>query len=1833
MNSRIGLPVLALVLSAAAWQVGCSKSDKGGQVAKTATMPSEAALLANSFLPAELDLQKANERVAKARQAVASGMPATAPADQGYYLDLAVLAGGNHRLAGLEEGSVRAGRYVQDRLLQMGFKPKYDKSLPQDDSLYVQDFQVVQPVYNECKLIVKGKEYGLKDGFYPMRPNSLLAPITPAEGLSGRTIWCGRGELGEYSRIPENGIVLLDYDCDKNWLTAFALGARAIIFIGTDTAVANGWRHVNLPANLPRFYVTRRLAESMGWAPASAGRQESFKPPGAEVTIKAACEWKQFTARNVIAMIKGSAPQMQPNGPAETIILDAPLDSLSEVPLLSPGARNAANVAALMRIAGQLRAEKPKRNVFLVFFDGQTLNHAGAREFYGAVFRQAKGVEAAAFQQRQAGDKPGLMEQLAQEREYRQKMLAILNLPDMFDDQARQSDFYNDTIKAIKDASKAMDMEVLDELRPRRLEHREIESKIKSNARKLDKADAGQKAALERENLAYREKLEKDVEPKIFELEVEDLAWNTCERIVSVNHQKKRLELDVNNSQALKDLFKDVSGRDPQKKREKLVKVTPERYGQLLSYVRRMCQTRIAEIDRDMMQAAQGGIIRDAAAGNAEIPPIVLHISVNLGDARRLWTFIQGEDSELLPEDVSGYLQSAFPAIRDIKVQSPQRWPDFDDRTIKGDYKPRLFSPGLFADSTAVARIFAVLNLSAMTVLDRLPRQGQPVDTIENLDIAAVLSQADQFGVFLGAMADSPKLRLTGGRTIQAIYSDIEWQGARASGASVSFFSGGMTDTPAKGVLTTVQRALWDNLSVYKEPLGFQTALVAKTNSNGNFVIPPVSKDPATGLGTSYIISAAFDNSPSALPAASSEQAGRGLISRINHTAVLSGVGSITRRASRIFKCKSMTVVNYGLSRGVLASDVMRAISTSKFPPDRSLACEWENVLALYTPYDTKGFKVFNRAGMVLVNNLNSKEEYQGVGLDNEDPFFHPVSPLVTAHDLRTLDEYRLNMLRENRINQESLEVLIGMAKDMEDDALAWLKGLKPHDDAASRPASAQAASQPAVAYSAAMPAGGQTGTARTAGVDAFFGDIVTSAAYGRRVYTPLTEVLNDLVTAVVLLLLLAIPFAYALERLLIGTPHIYRQIGWFIVFFLLTFAILYLVNPAFKIASTPMIIFLAFAIILLSCLVIFIMVRKLQSEIRKMQGLGMTVHSADVSRLSTMTAAVNMGISTMRRRPLRTMLTAFTVVLLTFTILTFASFGNNWGPKQTYEGPLNGAPHILIRHQLWSPLQGDIQQVLRGRLSDVAAVVPRYWISPTTTEAVEAMKNNTTCDLLLARQDCSSVVAVGAAIGMDPADVAAQPEIKSLLDGKTDLLETDGIFFTKAVCENLHLTDKDIGKAGILLAGNRFTFAGVMKEAMAGFTMLGGQSILPVDYQASAGGSPDTILMAEQHAAKAQKVEVESTQFVSFNLDRTVLIPANKALRMRGTLRSICIYPRSQQDSQTLARQVSSITELPTYVGMQGGVFRFIFTSLTSASGWRDLMVPVLLGGLIIFATMLGSVTDREKEIYTFSSLGLAPPHVASLFFAEASMYAVIGGMGGYLLGQVVARIMGWMSSMGWLSVPTMNYSSTNAIVTILIVMATVLVSTIYPAIKASRSANPGIQRTWRIPKPQAGMYDLVFPFTVSAYDITGVVSFVKEHFDNLNDTSLGCFATTSCHIFRQKLNDMLGFRANVALAPFDLGVNQDFAMLSRPSDIEGIDEVRVLIFRLSGANGDWQRSNRMFIHDLRKQLLIWRSLPHEVQEKYRQKTMEAWESLSREQVDPEAIFGQYAQQDGEAK
>ena len=378
MNRPLRLGMLAVLAAATVLgAAGCRKKKvtqgKGGWTAKVVPVSAQ-------------QRQRARRRVEAlwAEPEVQAEVQAHHPAEQyrNFYRDLVVLTRHGHRLAGYGTGKVErlegrevkvfqdgpgslpAGQYVADRLRAMGVEVVVE-----------QDFPVAQPLTVQCELEVAGARYGPADGFHMMRPNQLQASVTPPEGLTGPVVYAGTGRLEEYTGSPQDAIVVMEFAGGDRWLRAFAMGAKAVVFIGADEPVANPWHHLNFPANLPRFYVTAELAERL-----------RLRSGGSKVTIRAAVRWKVLEGRNVIGIIRGTRPRFEEDAD-EALVLAAPLDSLSEVPALSPGARGAANCAALLSVAEYLLAHRPRRDVVLCFLDGETVNHAGARAFYGAVLR------------------------------------------------------------------------------------------------------------------------------------------------------------------------------------------------------------------------------------------------------------------------------------------------------------------------------------------------------------------------------------------------------------------------------------------------------------------------------------------------------------------------------------------------------------------------------------------------------------------------------------------------------------------------------------------------------------------------------------------------------------------------------------------------------------------------------------------------------------------------------------------------------------------------------------------------------------------------------------------------------------------------------------------------------------------------------------------------------------------------------------------------------------------------------------------------------------------------------------------------------------------------------------------------------------------------------------------------------------------------------------------------------------------------------------------------------------------------------------------------------
>jgi hypothetical protein len=530
-----------------------------------------------------------------------------------------------------------------------------------------------------------------------------------------------------------------------------------------------------------------------------------------------------------------------------------------------------------------------------------------------------------------------------------------------------------------------------------------------------------------------------------------------------------------------------------------------------------------------------------------------------------------------------------------------------------------------------------------------------------------------------------------------------------------------------------------------------------------------------------------------------------------------------------------------------------------------------------------------------------------------------------------------------------------------------------------------------------------------------------------------------------------------------------------------------------------------------------------------------------------------------------------------------------------------------MLLHKLdQSAIEPSVLSMLAGQEGKAGLIAPQYWVTrePNAPERLSVSDEsgrktlNTDAVFGITPEEAERWPVFAAALGAKPRDVA-----RALRAGE--------VYLPKIMGAVLGVSEGDV----LSVNGQRVKCAGTLDAAaIERLRHLDGRPVLPVNFQdATAAASGATASGGQKDETQLLMADEVDRNFTYLSSDQVVITSAELARSLGGKLHRVVVYTGEDIDAAARGRRIAELVVMPVWAKGVDGVERLVFNVITEVSGGFGLFVPLLLGGLIIFGTLLGSIGDREREIYTFSALGLAPSHVGALFLAEAAVYAVVGGMGGQILAQFVALGAAWLAKRGVIEPVSINYSSTNSLFAIGVVMLTVLVSAVYPAARASRSANPGLARHWQMPRPNGDRLDLIFPFTVSAYDIVGVMSFLAEHFRYHSDAGLGDFASVAVSVRRNE-REQFELAAEIALAPFDLGVTQTLRLSSRPSEIRGVDEVCVGILRLSGTQGDFVRANKTFLKNLRRQFLLWRTLSHDVIEDYRQRTYAEIEGSTRD-------------------
>jgi len=1743
------------------------------------------------------------------------GAPRCCPAADPFGSDCEALSATPHRLSGTAEAAAAAD-YVLKRLRQMGA-----------DEVIEQPFPVTQTVVKRCDIEVPGQTKPL--ALEPMRPNGIIPSVTPSLGIRAPIVHVGLATASDFARTSVRGaIAIMDYNTGDSWLRAFRLGAQAVIFTHDRQAESRHSHYVECSTSLPRFYYN--------------GPATDF-PEGQEGLLRSEVVWQGATGRNLFAYFRGSDPIFDQEK-EELIILAANLDTFGEVPNLTPGARGAANCAAMLQIADDVRQHRPKRHILFAFFDNQARGHAGVSAFYRAletektdhtvktrrkswedeqlflgklmtVANSSEPLSAESdvrsrlivtkFVRRHKGEaaflagetftsleKKGTVEDLPGVRETVTQALArkatdgSASLQKLADELKVQADkeaasettaalaaFRRDLaarclqVKTVFDqGGEVIAPVVAGQKTPGGLDktHREafrtvrdalladyeteLEDIRKVRRELLDRLSDKSKAhAYLLKDSAYKLRDEANLLRRKYRESGEAIPADAQDRLEAVRKEvDERIEPERDAWNELQRILGRLKRHFGGTEKPELSTLVRAKLGIVLDSLREDIRLRRLEMDEEGASLTADEAILQLI-GNAWIG---LHASLMLGDTTETWGLIIGGESSLRSTEdhwgLYGKIQSTF-----LKAHEAYAGPNGDGtRFLAASANQNLpqtrvlWGPPFLVHSGEIAGLSGIYNLVLGTAQEGLTREGTPDDTLPALKVEAIERQAADIAHLLcgsgsddeNAVANQAGLSLRRNIVAAKEYITPSFEDNAVRGPMVMGLLPGSSIPNTPMPSAAVQLQLRPNYSLAyapSKPSAFDDFQILRTNRNGVYGLGPVKGGwPMWSRAGGF---AAIFNE-------------RGQVTQVSDQDSFATV----RWRLNVFRCKEgKAALPPQLRTEKLPGEevkVLGARANADLDRKKSYTQTADGMVAWYSEDRERGVKLFSLRQLVGLNNgPEDFDEKEGVKDPVGDGFaMTGVPPTIdvparSAADLWRLNESRLAILRSKGIQDSSLAELHGRSEDILIESRAEPSPLRRESLATS-------------SFWASQP-----------------------------VYRKVRGMLDDLVFAVLILLGLSVPFAFAVERVVVGATTIYRQISWFGAFFALTFLILYLSHPAFAIANTPIIIFLGFAILVMSSMVIFIIMRKFEYELKALQGMTTTVHAADVSGISTFMAAMQMGISTMRRRPLRTALTAITIVLLTFTILCFASFGTQSGIVTLFSAPNPAYSGVFVHNVNWQPLSEDLRDIITGRWSSRPVVCRRLWISP---------KTQNDPGQLVSRSDAGKPVTIKGVLGVDPTELEQRQDMKQLFGN----LDDRTVLVTSAVASTLDVKpgDRVLMKGCSLIVGQLLDAVRVSAAKD-----MDASSILPADFTEASSTQQTTQTDAEVDL-------MTQRNWASLPVDQVVVVSADTAKSLGAGLYGLMVYTRDTTEAVDLAEDLARVLPFPIAATRDNGVYRHLLGTVLRASGAKDLFFPILLGGLVIFGTMLGSVADRQKEIYTFSALGLAPRHVATLFFAESMVYSLIGGLGGYLLAQGTLKILGVLSEYGIVRVPEMNMSSTNTIATILLVMATVLVSAIYPAVKASRSANPGLMRMWRPPAPQGDILDLVFPFTVSAYDITGVVSFLREHFGNHTDTGLGRFMTSNVNLVKEQ-DGSLGLDATLALAPFDLGVSQTFALRSSPSEIAGIDEVRVVLNRVSGQPKDWRRLNKVFLDDLRQQFLIWRSIPHETMEIYRARTLAA--------------------------
>ncbi len=694
-------------------------------------------------------------------------------------------------------------------------------------------------------------------------------------------------------------------------------------------------------------------------------------------------------------------------------------------------------------------------------------------------------------------------------------------------------------------------------------------------------------------------------------------------------------------------------------------------------------------------------------------------------------------------------------------------------------------------------------------------------------------------------------------------------------------------------------------------------------------------------------------------------------------------------------------------------------------------------------------------------------------------------------------------------------------------------------------------------------------------------GSAVLALLLERKAYVAIRTMFFDASYASVFFLLLALPFAYLLERLIFEFEDLKKRAAAFIAIFLAAIAFMVFNHPGFTLIASLPLVAIAFLMLILSIVPLVISFSHATEAIKELRTKFVGKHFAELDKFSAMLMAASLGLRNLRRRWVRTSLLIISIMIATMAFVSIISVLSTRyvAPVATYEVSY-GYQGLLIRESSFRPLPSLLSKQIQSAFGDdiehITEVIFYYPIG----QQIE-----------IARTSAGQPITIGAILGLDPADF----KIIKAFEENWDAIFTPGsrpfINSNERVCiisaelaDLLKSAGVDARIGGkIEILGKRFEIVGIINNSkvyLSTIKDLDGIVIIPFSREVEAGG----------------RVAFRSAQ--PMDPSEVVIVPVEVAKQMGGQVFAIHITLKNPKKAPQVAEKITQLFRYNVYYALSKDgkyeVTRMATLTSQQVTG-QEALIPEVLLMFTILSSILGAVYERTKEIGILSAVGLSPLHVAGIFLMEFTIVAIVSSFLGYMAG---------------ISMPTLvtglkvNAGSMWIVFSILASIGITLAATAYPVRYASRLVTPSFERKWRLEAHavrRGDTYIVKIPFVISRAEVAGAVLYLKEYLQLFqSEQAEGPFMVERIKYREEKVergrSRVLDMR--VRIKPFDWGVATTTQL---KVDTVGKTTTWTIIFkRLSGTEHVWIRGVRQITDVIRKQLLIWRGLKPEERQEY---------------------------------